>query len=116
MIIIIIAEEFWNNPDTLMRKIFDFLGVDPNYKNKSWYNKKFNVGKRPRTKTLQLIRGKLNDIGQYIPILLPLTMPIVKIIDAINLTKGYPRMDSEIRRYLTKYFNHTIEIWRHILN
>jgi len=102
--LIIIAEELWSNPEQVMRKVFEFLGVDPTFKSKTWY-KKFNVGnKKPRIKALQLIKGKLHRFVYSLPELELLIKPTSFIIDKINLTEGVPKMNPYTRKFLIKYF------------
>ncbi|RLJ09991.1 MAG: sulfotransferase [Candidatus Aenigmatarchaeota archaeon] len=113
--LILITEELRSSPETVMRQIFEFLQVNPDFKSESWYNKKFNIGKRPRIKALQRIKGKLHRIQEYyFPQLAFLVKPIMYAIDIINLTKGYPKMSLETRKFLIKHFelyNKELEVY-----
>ena len=102
--LILITEELKSNPEKTMRRIFEFLQVDPEFKSERWH-RKFYTGKRPRIKTLQYIRGKLHRISEYYyPQLAFLFKPIIYAIDKVNLRKGYPEMNTNTRKFLIKYF------------
>ena len=103
--LILITEELKSNPDFIMQQIFEFLQINPNFKSELWYNRKANIGKKPRIKKLQLIRGRLHRVQTYyFPQLAFFINPIIYAIDMINSTKGYPKMSSETRKFLVKYF------------
>jgi len=115
-ILVLITEELKSNPEIIMRQIFEFLQVNPDFKSESWYNRKLNIGRKPRIKALQLIRGKLHRIRTYyFPRLAFLINPTLHAIDTINLTKGYPKMSLETRKFLMNYFeSHNIKLEKYL--
>lgn len=115
-ILVLITEELKSNPEIIMRQIFEFLQINPDFKSESWYNRKLNIGRKPRIKALQLIRGKLHRIQTYyFPRLVFLINPTLHAIDTINLTKGYPKMSLETRKFLINYFkSHNIKLEKYL--
>ena len=103
--LILFTEELRENPEKVMKTLFEFLEVDSNFKSDLWYKKKSNVGKRPRIKEIQFLRGKLHEIATYhFPRLSIIIKPLIYGIDRINLTPGYPPMNPETRKLLVEYF------------
>jgi len=103
--LILITEELKSNPENIMRQIFEFLQVNPDFKSELWYKRKANVGKKPKIISLQHIRGRLHRIQvYYYPQLSFFVEPIIHTIDLFNLTPGYPKMNLETRKTLINYF------------
>ncbi|MCD6143414.1 sulfotransferase domain-containing protein [Thermococcus sp.] len=103
--LILFTEELRENPEKVMKTLFEFLEVDPNFKSDLWYKKKANVGRRPRIKEIQSLRGKLHEIKTYhFPRLSIIIKPLIYGIDRINLIPGYPPMNPDTKERLLNYF------------
>ncbi|OYT33099.1 sulfotransferase [Archaeoglobales archaeon ex4484_92] len=102
--LILISEELKNKPENVLKRVFEFLDVNTQFRIESFNNK--NIGKRPRFLIIQrLIVAKLHTLHQYyIPEAYPLTNRLILLINALNLIPGYPKMNPQTRKKLSEYF------------
>jgi len=93
--LILISEELRENPEKVLRRIFNFLEVDTNFTSPSWHIQHYK-GKQPRVWKLQRIKAKLpnNILGKYMR----------DFIDFINLKDGYPPINIDTQKKLLGYF------------
>ncbi|ASJ08373.1 hypothetical protein A3L11_03645 [Thermococcus siculi] len=89
--LILINEDLKAYPEWTMRVVFEFLGVNSDFKSPNWHTSVY-VGKSPKF-------WKLQRLKRYIPLTIA-----HNIIDSINLKAGYPSMNPNTREKLIKYF------------
>lgn len=82
---ILISEEFWRSPQSMIVEVLQFLGVDSDIIFENIEPKK---GGAPRSKILM----KLSKV------------PLLKVPHRMYLKSDYPEMDNKVRNYLVKYF------------
>lgn len=89
--LILMNDELKEEPEKVMKEIFEFLDVDSNFISPNWHVRVYS-GKSPKIWTFQRLK-------RYIPL-----KAVHAIIDAINLRSGYPPMNPKTREKLIKYF------------
>ena len=94
--LIIFNKELKEKPEAVMRKVFEFLGVDTNYVDPKWFKRRYNIGYSPRSWYLQKLYYKLKIRKR--------NSRLIRAIYKFNLRKGYPSMDNKIRKYLISFF------------
>lgn len=103
--LVVLSEELRINPGLVLKRIFEFLGVDPNVDVfKSSQPPRKNVGRSPRYLTLSLLHGYLFDLGVKVPRAAPVLYYVRGVIRSFNFREGYPPMDNETREGLVDYF------------
>ena len=90
-ILILLNDDLKKNPVNVMRKVFEFLEVDPNFTSPNWHVPHY-VGKQPRIWRLQRLKAKI-----------PISF-VHGLIDRANLKPGYPPVGPQIRMKLIEYF------------
>jgi len=88
--LVLITEDLGQNPEKVMKKIFEFLGVNTNFTSPNW-GSKHHKGKIPRIRELDKFKIKIR------------IRLIRRFINYINL-KDYPPMKPQTKEYLTNYF------------
>lgn len=104
--LILISEEFWNDPIDTAKKVYDFLEVDSSFTPKK--EKKVKKGKAPRSRFL----AKLAYNEYNLPILTGrsnLESKVRDIINAINLKSDYPQMKEDMKIELKDYYKDEIQ-------
>lgn len=89
--LILLKEELKKDPQKVMKEVFEFLGVNLEFKSPNWYTPHY-IGESPRIWRLQQLKSKISS---------PL---LKKLIDWINLKPGYPPINPQTKKSLNEYF------------
>lgn len=115
-ILILLFDDLKNNPVTLARKIFNFLGVDPEWATPELVQTKRLPASKPRSKGLaKIVKGvalmmRQSGLPQAITAITKIkNSPIVDLLYTPYSPNEYPQMACETREKLNDYFRDDIK-------
>lgn len=111
-VLIILAEEFFSKPEAVMHRIFEFLGVEAEFRPD--VSKKYNVSGVPRSRSLARFLNKPTPIRKILWEVFPpnIRRPFSRALQNANLGEK-PEIESRSRTFLTSIFHdHNIEVER----
>ncbi len=106
-ILILIHRDLRENPEKVMREVFEFLGVDPDFRSEKWHEK-HNVGITPKSDLADRLVKKIifdNRAGLKFKFFMENHMsPVWKFFGRLLYREGYPPMKAKIRKKLIEYY------------
>ncbi len=105
--LVLIHRDLKNKPEEVMRRVFEFIGVDPDFRGENW-GEKHNVGITPKSQIADRMVKKIifgNKAGIKFKFFMENHMPSVwKMFGKMLYREGYPPMKAKIRRVLLDYY------------
>jgi hypothetical protein len=112
---IIFSENLQESPRQVLREVFSFLGVDPDYQIENLSEK--NISKLPKFRLIQSLTRQLFSYRKWIKMVIPKEVGwfLLKKVDSLNST-SFEKLDPALRQELCQIFVEDVHQLEALLN